>query len=451
MSALYGAQVTLSATAAPGSHFAGWSGGGCSGTALCTVTLNSSPVISAGFSLDPFRPFDVPQRLLDTRPGSQGVLEPVDETTRFAPGEVRRYVAGPALRLPAGAALAINAVAVAPAGNGYLQVFACASTSTPPPSGSFLNYSAGATIANNGTVTIDAGGAFCVLSSQSTDVVVDSTGYLQVGSLNALDAPARLVDSRPGQLGELEQPGGSIGSDLATPLSPGVPVRFLVAGGAGIPDSATALALNIAAVAPAGTGYLTAYPCDSTSVSPPASSTLNYRAGGAIANGAIVATSADGGLCVVSSQRTNVIIDTTGHFPSGRFATLAAPARLVDSRAGQLGALEQSGGSVGGDLTVPLTPGAPFRFIVTGANGVPGTVTGIALNVVAVAPTGGGYLSIYPCTDAAAPQPMVSTLNFRSGVTVANGVVVTPADGGICVVASQTAHFIIDTTGYFPA
>jgi subtilisin family serine protease len=450
-SAPYGTQFTLTATPAPGSRFAGWTGGGCTGTSPCTVALTSSPSLTASFSVDPFRPFDEPKRLLDTRPELKGVLEPVDETVRFGPGEVRRYVAGPTLGLPTGAALAINAVAVAPVGNGYLQVFACASITTPPPSGSFLNYTSGTTIANNGTVTIDAGGAFCVLSSQSADIILDSTGFLQVGSLNALDAPARLVDSRPGQLGALEQPGGSIGSDLTAPLSPGVPVRFVLAGAAGIPASAAALALNIVAVAPAGTGYLTAYPCDSATVSPPASSTLNYRAGGAIANGAIVATSADGGLCVVSSQRTNVIIDTTGHFPSGRFAPLAAPARLVDSRPGQLGALEQSGGSVGGDLGVPLTPGAPLRFVVTGANGIPSTVTGIALNVVAVAPTGGGYLSIYQCTDAAAPQPVVSTLNFRGGVTVANGVVVAPtADGGICVVASQTAHFIIDTTGYFP-
>ena len=36
------AQVTLTATPASGSTFAGWSGGGCSGTGTCTVTLSST-------------------------------------------------------------------------------------------------------------------------------------------------------------------------------------------------------------------------------------------------------------------------------------------------------------------------------------------------------------------------------------------------------------------------
>ncbi len=44
-----GTQVTLSANPAPGSAFAGWSGGGCSGTGTCQVTLNSDQTVSASF------------------------------------------------------------------------------------------------------------------------------------------------------------------------------------------------------------------------------------------------------------------------------------------------------------------------------------------------------------------------------------------------------------------
>ncbi|MCK9365151.1 MAG: DUF1566 domain-containing protein [Syntrophales bacterium] len=46
-----GAQVTLTATPATGSTFAGWSGGGCSGTGICTVTLGSDAAITATFLL----------------------------------------------------------------------------------------------------------------------------------------------------------------------------------------------------------------------------------------------------------------------------------------------------------------------------------------------------------------------------------------------------------------
>jgi hypothetical protein len=43
-------QVTLTATAASGSTFAGWSGGGCSGTGTCTVTMSSDTAVTAGFA-----------------------------------------------------------------------------------------------------------------------------------------------------------------------------------------------------------------------------------------------------------------------------------------------------------------------------------------------------------------------------------------------------------------
>src|SRR5437016_858364 len=45
----HGASVTLSAAATAGSGFAGWSGGGCSGTATCTVTLNADTTVAANF------------------------------------------------------------------------------------------------------------------------------------------------------------------------------------------------------------------------------------------------------------------------------------------------------------------------------------------------------------------------------------------------------------------
>ena len=47
-----GASVVLTAAAATGSVFAGWSGGGCSGTtATCTVTLSAATTVTATFSL----------------------------------------------------------------------------------------------------------------------------------------------------------------------------------------------------------------------------------------------------------------------------------------------------------------------------------------------------------------------------------------------------------------
>lgn len=48
-----GTQVTLTATPAAGSTFAGWSGGGCTGTGTCTVTMNAATSVTATFNSAP--------------------------------------------------------------------------------------------------------------------------------------------------------------------------------------------------------------------------------------------------------------------------------------------------------------------------------------------------------------------------------------------------------------
>ena len=44
-----GTSVTLTASPAPGSRFAGWSGAGCSGTGTCTVAMNADAAVTATF------------------------------------------------------------------------------------------------------------------------------------------------------------------------------------------------------------------------------------------------------------------------------------------------------------------------------------------------------------------------------------------------------------------
>ncbi len=45
-----GAVVTLTAAPGKGARFSGWSGGGCSGTGACMVTLSTATIVSATFS-----------------------------------------------------------------------------------------------------------------------------------------------------------------------------------------------------------------------------------------------------------------------------------------------------------------------------------------------------------------------------------------------------------------
>src|SRR5688572_5262011 len=46
-----GTVVTLTATPDPGSYFSGWSGGACSGTGICTVTMTTSQTVTATFNV----------------------------------------------------------------------------------------------------------------------------------------------------------------------------------------------------------------------------------------------------------------------------------------------------------------------------------------------------------------------------------------------------------------
>jgi len=50
----FGQLVTLTATSATGSVFAGWSGGGCGGTGTCTVTVDADVTVTATFDLQIF-------------------------------------------------------------------------------------------------------------------------------------------------------------------------------------------------------------------------------------------------------------------------------------------------------------------------------------------------------------------------------------------------------------
>ena len=84
--------------------------------------------------------------------------------------------------------------------------------------------------------------------------------------------------------------------------------------------------------------------------------------------------------------------------------------------------------------------------------GVPDTATGVFVNVVAVNAGEPGHLTLYPFNIS---LPLASTLNFTTGQTIANGVLVptcTPA--GSCAfdvnitMGPAPAHVVIDVTGY---
>jgi hypothetical protein len=83
-----GSKVTLQATAAPNSAFIGWSGGGCSGTGSCVITLNANTNVTATFDATHF---ELGVDLLGSGEGSvtsnvSGIACPDDCSETYASG-----------------------------------------------------------------------------------------------------------------------------------------------------------------------------------------------------------------------------------------------------------------------------------------------------------------------------------------------------------------------------
>lgn len=68
--------------------------------------------------------------------------------------------------------------------------------------------------------------------------------------------------------------------------------------------------VNVTAVNPSTSGYITVYPCGSGR---PATSNVNDQARATTSNGALVKTGTNGTICVYTSAATDLVIDTTGY------------------------------------------------------------------------------------------------------------------------------------------
>jgi len=122
--------------------------------------------------------------------------------------------------------------------------------------------------------------------------------------------PCRLLDTRLA----VDQPApGTLGGPALPPRSERI---IAVAGRCGVPADARALALNVTVADPLAMGDLRVYPGDS---GPPGTSVLNFGAGKARANGAVVALSSSGTgtLAIRNDSPTaavNVVVDVSGYF-----------------------------------------------------------------------------------------------------------------------------------------
>lgn len=212
----------------------------------------------------------------------------------------------------------------------------------------------------------------------------------------------------------------------ATRLAPGTVTPIRVAGVAGVPADAAAVAVNLTVTNPRAASYLTAFPCGGP---PPLASNLNHRPDHTVAAAAIVPIGADGSICVFNDSATHLIVDLTGWFPAGSGFAATIPTRLADTR--ETGTRQRSG--------------VPLSVTVPPVNG--SFPSAVALNVTALDAPAAGFVTVAACGVA---PGTTSNVNYQPLDPVPNLVVVAPdASGQVCVTASTDAHLIVDLFGSF--
>ncbi len=435
----------------------------CAGSPTCSFTLsfsttgsktvrvedNSIPVrttptvtvlIDQGIVRGTYTPL-VPARILDSRQSNDndGISTAVGGNTTV---EVQATGRG-GVPVDGVAAVVVNVTAVQPSNSGFLALYPAGSVR---PNTSTINFRPGQVVANLAVVKVGTGGRLAIYNlAGATHVVLDVVGWYsttpaQAGGRTIGLVPSRVLDTRPGD-----------GDDVSTKVGPNTSITRQVLGAGGVPASGvSAVIVNVTAVNPTASTYVTAYPSDAAL---PTASTLNvdpaYRFGvgiptGPVPNLAIVKVGADGRIALYNRSGTiDLILDVVGFVSAtsqstqGRFVALV-PSRVLDSRT----ANDSDGVSspIGADRAVDVT--------FSGRGGVPATgVDSVLLNVTAIDPTASGFLTVYP---TGATRPTASSVNFVNTQIVPNLVLVKLGTNGQAGIynRSGSTHVAADVVGY---
>ena len=214
------------------------------------------------------------------------------------------------------------------------------------------------------------------------------------------------------------------------------PVRSLAPGSVaaidlrsrGVPSGTTAVVLNLTTLNADLDGWVRAYPC---AAGEPETSNVNPAPGQVATNGAIVPIG-DGRICFRTAHAVDLIVDLNGWLTTQSMVGLQpiAARRLVDTRTGLGGRTLNSGDSV--------------EVAVVGAGS---SATAVALNVTAVDPASGGFVTAWPC---GVPRPDVSSLNPEPGITRPNTVHVRVGVGGkVCLYSTAQTDLLVDVLGEY--
>jgi len=206
------------------------------------------------------------------------------------------------------AGVIMNVTVTGPSANGFVTAWPSGQSQ---PLASNLNFTPAQTVPNLVVTGVGTNGEVSLFNSAgNTQLIADVTGWFASGAQLTSLTPARLLDTRAGA-GTVDgrfSGGGAIGAQAVLDLD--------VSGRGGVPATgAAAVVLNVTAVSPSATGFITAWP---SGFSQPNASNLNFMPGQTRPNLVISALGSNGKVSLFNSAgTTDIVVDVLGWLAPG--------------------------------------------------------------------------------------------------------------------------------------
>ena len=287
-------------------------------------------------------------------------------------------------------------------------------------------------------------------SSPSNAVTPAAPPVVKNGMVFVPIDPCRVFDSRATSSGAFQS--GVARSIAITGAGTAFAAQGGTPGGCGIPFGAAAVEGSISAVAPAGRGFLRAYPSGTTM---PGATFVNFDGGRAVTNTGALTLRTNGSTqldIVVLSSKADVVVDVQGYFVPQSMAGMVfvpiAPCRIADTRVG--------GGALGPSVEreFHVTGGGPGFTAQGGTSGgcaIPVGAGAVEASISAVGATSPGFTRVWP---AGRQAPNATFLNHGNDGSITNTGAVS-ISGGFRQLSvrnfASTSHYVIDIQGYFVA
>ena len=385
---------------------------GCGNLLTCS-DCNGGPVVVADAGPLLLRAQFVPVtpvRVADTRPGSGNLYG----GQTLAPDGGLTVLFSPTYGVPKVATAAVfKLTAVTPSAPGSFAALPAGVVPLAAPL-PLLTFDGGAGAMNMVQMALGGQGGITFLnqSAGTADLVVELSGFF----IPTADPAAQYIPVAPVRF--FDNPTSN------TSLGPGQVVNILSPRPSVLPANATAVVFNLTGASASVPTFFTVYPSGAVR---PQTRDLEVPVTVFASSRVTASVGADGGLLLYNNAGTVLgIADLSGYYVAGGAGFRpVTPTRLFDSRI-----------AVG-----PLGSGQTVKLNVGHANAV-------VLNVTGINPSAGTYFVIW---DSDQPKPGTSDVNFLTGTTVSNTVIVQPAaDGTVSLFNNAgTISYTVDELGVY--